>query len=185
SDCRKFGYNYYRIEEVMNDYCRSFTRYYALSGLTTGMGGFAISVSFAGLDSITLAVQLYQLAQRFAILNGFDDSDPLQKGTILNIYFGPLGINAGIKATLKHHLLHADALADDGKASESLLLKVIIRAGESFEKKISSAEVSRLIPVIGGIEGAAINYILARQAGTKMKKNFKRAYFKTWQGEEI
>lgn len=93
-DFRNPTYDYNLIEEIMDEYRLSHARWSAMGGLTTGIGGLTTSITFAGIDTVSLSVQLYRLSERFAILNGFDATDPFQKDKILNIYFGALGINA-------------------------------------------------------------------------------------------
>lgn len=77
----------------MEDYQLSHAQWSSLGGLTTGRGG--TSIAFASLDAASLAIQLYRLAHQFAILNGFDAKDPLQRDQILTICFAALGIDGG------------------------------------------------------------------------------------------
>ena len=180
-DFRNQAPHYEQIEEIMKDYRSSFANSSILGGLTTGIGGFMTSVTFASIDTISLSIQLYRLSQRFAILNGFDGEDPLQKDKMLNIYFEALSLNAVTQATLKHQLLKAGALAGTREASNSLVLKLIMRTGEIFGKNISSKSAGRLVPVVGGLVGASVNYSFAKKTSDAMMDAYKRAYFDTWQ----
>ncbi len=180
-DFRKQAPHYGRIEEVMDDYRSSFANMSILGGLTTGIGGFVTSVTFAGIDTVSLSIQLYRLSQRFAILNGFDGSDPLQKDKMMNIYFEVLGLNAVTQATLKHQLLKASAVAGSRHAGESFVLRIITKIGKAFGAKMSSKNAGRLVPVFGGVVGATVNYSFARRTSEAMKKAYKREYFNTWQ----
>jgi uncharacterized protein (DUF697 family) len=180
-DFRKQAPHYGRIEEVMDDYRSSFYRKAMLSGLTTGIGGFMTSVTFAAIDTVSLSLQLYWMAQRFAILNGFDGSDPLQKDKMMNIYFEVLSLNAVTQATMKHQLLKASAMAGTRHASENMVLRTIVRAGKLMGKNISAKNSGRLVPIFGGVVGATVNYSFTKRASNAMKKAFKREYFNTWQ----
>lgn len=180
-DFRNQGPHYERIETIMDDYRASFKNSSILSGLTTGIGGFTTSVTFAGLDTISLSIQLYRLSQRFAILNGFDGEDPLQQDKMLNIYFESLSLNAITQATLKHQILRAHSAADGGGSSNNLILRAIINIGKLMGENMSSKKAGRFIPIFGGVVGATVNYSFANATSKRMKKAYRRAYFDTWQ----
>src|SRR5699024_4334535 len=179
-DFRSMSPHYDRIEQLMDNYRQSHARWSALGGLTAGIGGFTTAVTFAGIDTISLSIQLYRLSERFAILNGFYGNEPLQKDKMLNIYFEALGINAVVQASLKRQLLQASTIAGSKEASENFILNGIIRVGRLFGRNISSERAGRLIPLVGGAAGAAVNYSFARKTSESMKKAYKRAYFETW-----
>lgn len=179
-DFRAMGPDYGPIEEMMEEYRSSFVSSSTLSGVTTGIGGFFTALTFATVDTITLSIQLYRLAQRFAILNGFDGNNPLQKEKMLNIYFETLGLNAILQAALKHQFLKAQADAENWNASNNMMLQVIIRTGRLLGKRLSSRQAGRLVPVLGGIVGATVNYSFARKVSEKMKEAYKQAYYDTW-----
>jgi hypothetical protein len=183
-DFRDLDHHYERIEEIMDDYRSSYYTWSAMGGLTTGIGGFMTSVTFASVDTVSLSLQLYRLSQRFAILNGFDGNDPLQKDKMMNIYFEALGLNAVTQATLKHQLLKASAVAGSRSASDNFVLKLIIKIGKIFGKNFSSKNAGRFIPIVGGLAGATVNYSFAKKTSDRMKKAYARAYFKTWHNED-
>lgn len=179
-DFRNQTSNYGLIEDIMDDYRLSHARWSAVGGLTTGIGGFTTAITFAGIDTVSLSIQLYRLSERFAILNGFHSEGPLQKDKILTIYFEALGINAVAQATLKHQLLKASALAGSKEVSENFLLNLIIRIARIFGQNISSKKAGRFVPLVGGLAGASVNYSFARKTSETMKEAYKKAYFNTW-----
>ncbi len=166
---------YYRIEDMMKSYKQSFARSSAVAGLTAGIGGFTTSVTFAGISTAFLSFRLFRLAQRFAILNGFDWRDPLHKNKVMNIYFESLGINAVAQGTLKHYLLSAGKLAAKKRTSDKLIYKMIKKTGRLFGTKFSRRRAARFIPVLGGAAGAVTNYSFAKTAANSMQKAFKEA----------
>ena len=184
-DFRDQASDYDRIETIMEDYRLSHARWSSVGGLTTGIGGFTTAVTFASIDTASLAIQLYRLAQRFAVLNGFDGRDPLQKDKMLSIYFEALSINGVAQATLKHQLLKASAVAGSREVSENFVLKVIAKVGKVFGQQISSKRAGRLVPIFGGLVGASVNYSFAKKTSKSMQKAYKRAYFETWHDEEV
>ena len=179
-DFRTIGPNHEPIQALMEEYRSSFINSSTLSGATTGIGGFFTALTFATVDTVSLSIQLYRLAQRFAILNGFDGNDPLQKEKMLNIYFETLGLNAVIQATLKAQFLKAQEDAESFRGSDNMMLDLIIRAGSLFGKRLSSKEAGRLIPVFGGVVGATVNYSIAKKVSQKMKEAYEKAYDDTW-----
>ena len=184
-DFRDQAASYEQIEDIMEDYRLSHARWSSIGGLTTGIGGFTTAVTVAGIDTVSLAVQLYRLAQRFAVLNGFDGRDPLQKDKMLNIYFEALSINGVAQATLKHQLLKASAIAGSREVSENFVLKIIAKIGKVFGQRISSKRAGRLVPIFGGLVGASVNYSFAKRTSKSMQKAYKRAYFETWHDQEV
>lgn len=180
-DFRHMAPHYRRIESMMDNYRSSFANFSILGGLTTGIGGFMTSITFATVDTISLSLQLYRLSQRYAVLNGFDSSNPLHQDKMINIYFEALSLNGVTQATLKHQLLEASAVAGTPHASDSLILRVIVNIGKAMGKDISSKRAGRLVPVFGGVVGATVNYSFARKTSQVLKKAYKRAYFDTWQ----
>ena len=180
-DFRNMAPHYDRIESMMDNYRSSFANTSILGGLTSGIGGLMTAITFATVDTISLSLQLYRLSQRFAILNGFDGSDPLQQDKMLNIYFESLSLNAVTQAALKHELLKASAVAGTRHASDSMVLRAIVNIGKVMGKKVSSRRAGRMVPIFGGIVGATVNYSFARKTSHSMKKAYKHAYFETWQ----
>lgn len=184
-DFRNQAENYHHIEEIMEEYRLTHARWSSLGGLTTGIGGFSTAITFATLDTASLAIQLYRLVQQFAILNGFDGRDPLHEDKMMNIYFEALGINGVVQATLKHQLLKASAVAGSRELSDNFILRVIAKTGKIFGKRISSEQSGKFVPVVGGLVGASVNYTFARKTSDAMKKSYKRAYFETWHDHQI
>lgn len=179
-DFRNKSSSYHLIEEVMENYRESHARWSAMGGLTAGIGGFTTSITFAGIDTVSLSIQLYHLSERFAILNGFDADNPLHKDKILDIYFGALGINAIAQAALKHQLLKAGALTKAGKTSGNFVLNIVVRIAKLMGNNLSSKKAGQLIPLIGGLAGASFNYSFARESSKILKRAYKQAYFDTW-----
>lgn len=179
-DFRDLGPDHEAIERMMEEYRSSFIKSSTVSGLTTGVGGFFTAMTFATVDTVTLSIQLYRLSQRFAILNGFDGTDSLQKDKMINIYFETLGLNAVVQAALKHQFLKAQVDAESWRGSDNMLLQLIIYTGKLLGKRLSSKQAGRLVPVFGGVVGATVNYSFAKKVSQKMKEAYKEAHYKTW-----
>jgi hypothetical protein len=179
-DFRELKPHYNKIEATMEKYRSTFINFSTIRGLASGIGGFTTSLALGSLDVLLTGTQLYRLSQRFAILNGFDETDPIHKDQILQIYLVSLGFDASIRNDLKKRLLNASAVAGTKYISERLLIKLLIRAARKSGKQWLLDNTEKLIPVAGGLIGAAGNYSFASRASEKMKTAYKKAYFKMW-----
>jgi hypothetical protein len=172
--------HYERIEHVMESYRSTFVNVSAIKGLTSGIGGFTTSFTLGGLDMLTTLIQLYRLSERFAILNGFDENDPVQKDQMLQIYLMSLGFDGDILNNLKEQFVNVSAVAGTRYISKRLAVKLLVRAARKSGKRWIFDNAEKLIPVAGGLIGAAGNYSFANRASEKMKTGYKKAYFETW-----
>jgi hypothetical protein len=179
-DFRDQSANYEMIEDIMKDYQLSHAQWSSLGGLTTGMGGVSTSIALASLDAASLAIQLYRLAHQFAVLNGFNAKDPVQKDQILTIYFDALGIDGAARARLKDQFLKARAVAGSRQVSDNFMLKLIIKVGKLLAERLSTRGAGRMVPILGGVVGASVNYTFAKKTSKTMKQAFRRVYFDTW-----
>lgn len=180
-DFRNQAHNYWRIEDVMNQYAGLAARYSAISGATAGIGGLPTAITLGGVDIANMAAQLYRLSQRLAILNGFDPENPLQREKTQEIYLYALGFDGAAQAAIKQQLLRAASIAGKSGAKSNPVLKLIILAAEKLGAQYTSKQAAQLIPFVGGVVGAGVNYTFARVASKKMLEAFKGEYFRTWQ----
>jgi len=183
-DFRNQAHNYWRIEDVMNQYAGLAARYSAISGLTAGIGGLPTAVTLGGVDIANMAAQLYRLCQRLAILNGFDPANPLQQEKTQEIYLYALGFDAAAQALIKQQLVRAASIAGKRGASSNVVLKLVILVAEKVGAKVTTKQAASYIPFVGGAVGAGVSYAFARTAAKKMVDSFKREYFRTWQAEQ-
>jgi hypothetical protein len=180
-DFREQTKNYWRIEDVMEQYSGIASRYSAISGATAGSGGLVTALTLGGVDIVNMAAQLYRLNQRLAILNGFDLTNSLQQDKALEIYLYALGFDAAAQAAIRQQLTRAATIAGKRGAYSNYILRLIIIIAGKLGAKITSNQAAKFIPIVGGVAGAGINYAFAGNAAKKMRVSFKDEYFRTWQ----
>ncbi len=180
-DFRSQAHNYWRIEDLMHEYAGRTARYCAVGGATSGIGGAPTAITLGAADLAHMAAQLYWLCQRFAVLNGFDPENPLQRDRAEEIYLLALGFDAAAQAALKHQLGRAANIAGKRGAYSNYILKLIVLIAEKLGTQITSRQAAKFIPIVGGAFGTTLNYSFARKAASSMSDTFKRDYFRTWQ----
>lgn len=176
-DFRNKKNDYGQIESLMREYVDSSSSSNALTGISTGLGGFTTAVTLGSLDLASVSLMLYRLSQQLAILNGLDLNEALNKNKAQKIYFTTLGFNAATQSLLRKKLLRATSMASTKSASKNILLKFIVITSKMLGRKLSYKSAGRMIPIIGGAAGAWINYTYTREAGYQMIKAYKKDYF--------
>lgn len=177
-DFRDKKNDYGQIEDLMREYVDSSSSSNALTGLSTGLGGFTTAVTLGSLDLASVSLILYRLSQQLAILNGLDLNEAMNKKKAQEIYFTTLGFNAATQSLLRKKLLRATSMASTKSASKNMLLKFIVITSKMLGMKLSYKSAGRMIPIIGGAAGAWINYTYTREAGDQMIKAYKKDYFR-------
>lgn len=176
-DFKNKGNDYKFIEILMQEYVDSSSTSNALTGISTGIGGFTTAITLGSLDLISVSVVLYRLSQQLAILNGLDLNEALDRKKTQDIYFSTLGFNAAIQTVLRKKLLQATVMAESKRASQNALLKFIVISARMLGTRLSYRNAGRMIPFIGSATGAWINYTYTQSAGTQMMKAFREEYF--------
>ncbi len=171
--------DYVTIEDLMQEYVDSSSTSNALSGISTGIGGYATAITLGSLDLISVSVMLYRLSQQLAILNGLDIQEALDREKTQDIYFTTLGFNATTQGVLRKKLLEATSVAGTKAASNNALLKFIVISARTLGTRLSYKNAGRMIPFIGGATGAWINYTYTQSAGNQMMNAFREEYFKS------
>ena len=169
--------DYKEIESLMQEYVDSSSTSNALTGISTGLGGYATAITLGSLDLISVSVMLYRLSQQLAILNGLDINEALEREKAQDIYFTTLGFSAATQSVLRKKLLTATNVAGTKAASKNALLKFIVISARKVGTTLSYKNAGRLVPLIGGITGAWINYTYTQTAGDKMMDAFRERYF--------
>jgi hypothetical protein len=180
-DFRRQPHKYWRIEDLMNHYADSAARNSSIGGFTAGFGGLPTVVALGSADLTNMAAQLYRLAQRLAILNGFDIDSPLEQEKAHQIYLTALGFDSAAQAVLRQQMASAAAKAGKPWARSNYVIKLILAVAQKLGVTITTKQAGKLIPIVGGAIGATVNYQFAKSAGQKMIRSFKDEYFRTWQ----
>lgn len=171
--------NYQTIENLMQGYVDSSSSSNALTGITTGWGGYATAITLGSLDLVSVSVMLYRLSQQLAVLNGLDIHEAMDKEKAQDIYFTTLGFSTATQALLRKKLLKATSVAGTKAASKNALLKFIVISARTLGARLSYQNAGRMIPIIGSAAGAWINYTYTQTAGEQMINAFREEYFQS------
>lgn len=169
--------DYGEIENLMNQYIAIYARYSAIGGSTSGIGGFATSITLGGLEILSSAIQLYRLSQRFAVLNGFDPENPLHKDKARSIYLDAIGFKAATETAVKLTLLGSSIISQDWM----LVNKLVSAIKRLSNQGNASQRLPYFIPLVGGAVGAYSSYSYAYDTGNSMRDAFKEFYQEEWQ----
>jgi hypothetical protein len=181
-DFSKQAMNYWRIDDIAEEYVSRTARWCAGSGATSGVGGIATSITLGTGDIAHMAARLYWLCQRLAVLNGFDPENPLQRDRAQEVYLVALGFDSAAQALIKQQVAQAVKIAGKRGARSNYILKLIIYVAYKLTgKQITTKYAAQFLPVVGGVAGGTLNYFFAKKAGQKMKELFRDDYFRTWQ----
>ncbi|NBC35907.1 EcsC family protein [Novosphingobium sp. FSY-8] len=182
ADFANNAHNYTYIERLSQKYADTCAKYCAASGLTSGVGGITTTITLAGADIANMAAQLYWLNQKLALLNGFEPENDLHNQRSQAIFMTALGIEqtaqAAIRATVAK--VAAENLAKKGPASAPVI-RLIMEIAKIIGVKITKIQAGKLIPIIGGVIGASLNYYFSTQMSKKMMNDYKSDYFDRWQ----
>lgn len=170
--------SYGTIENLMQEYVDSSSMSNALTGISTGIGGYTTAITLGSLDLISVSVMLYRLSQQLAILNGLNLHEALDKEKAQDIYFTTLGFNAATQTVLRRKLLKATSIAGTKSASKNAVLKFIVISAKTLGTNLSYKNAGRMIPLIGSAAGAWINYTYTQTAGNQMMNAFREEYFR-------
>ena len=182
SDFVQQAHNYAYIEKISDKYSATATKLCAVSGLTTGIGGLATTLTLAGADIANMAAQLYRLNQKLAIINGFDPANELHSERAQTIYITSLGIDVSAQAGIRALVTKAatENLAKRGPASAPAI-RLVMEVTKVFGIKITKMQAGKLVPFIGGAIGAGVNYTVSKSIAQKMMADYKSDYFDRWQ----
>jgi hypothetical protein len=181
-DFSKQPHNYVFIEKLMNKYATLAASYSAASGASSGIGGVATTVALAGADISNMAAQLYRLNQKCAVLNGYDINNPIHTEQTQLIYLKALGFDAAAMTAIRSQMAKAAAeqISKKGPAS-SLVIRLIMLVAKQLGVTITKQQAVKLVPLIGGVLGAGVNYQFVQSASRTMITEYKLDYFDRWQ----
>ena len=181
-DFRKQAMNYWRIDDIADEYVSRTARWCAGSGATSGVGGIFTSITLGAGDIAHMAARLYWLCQRLAVINGFDPENPLQRDRAQEVYLIALGFDSAAQALIKQQIAQAAKIAGKRGARSNYILKLIgFVVVKLTGKQITTKTAAQFLPVVGAVAGGTLNYFFAKKAAQKMKELFRDDYFRTWQ----
>lgn len=182
SDFPKQAHNYWRIDDLADEYVNRTARWCAASGASSGVGGAVTAITLGSADIAHMAARLYWLCQRLAVLNGFDPDNPLQRDRAQEIYMLALGFDGAAQTLIKQQLAKAANIAGKSGSRSNYILKfIMLVVARSSGKEITTKTAAKFLPLVGAVAGGSVNYFFAKKAGRKMKELFRDDFFRTWQ----
>ena len=182
SDFVNNAHNYAYIEKLSSKYAGNAAKLCAASGVTSGIGGLATTLTLAGADIANMAAQLYRLNQKLALLNGFDPENELHSQRAQTIFMTALGSDAAAQGSIRAIVTGAakENLAKRGPASQPAV-RLIMEVAKVLGLRITKVQAGKLVPVVGGLVGGGVNYLFAKAIAKKMLADYKSDYFDRWQ----
>ena len=177
--------NYRRIEDLSDSYGDYAARNSAVTGLASGIGGWATMITIGGVDIVNMAAQLYRLNQRVAYLNGFDPNNPHDAELAREIYLYSLGFDKAAVISIQTMMNRAAQIAGKSGAKSNPVLKLIMTVAKYLGKDINTKKAAKYIPVVAGILGGGINFAFAKYASSEIQKRYKEEFFRKVQTESI
>lgn len=170
-------------DEVINYETNKVSSVSFLAGLP---GGFAMAATIPG-DVIQYFVHVVIIMQKLAYLYGFDDfelndfsinDDTFNQIMIfLGVMSGVQGTNAGVKivadAAAKKVLRSIPQKALTKGTIYPIVKKVTTSVGLKMTKDIFAKNISKVVPVVGGVVSGGITYAMFKPGCRKLQKSFK------------
>jgi hypothetical protein len=175
-------HNYVFMEKLMMKYATLTATYCAVSGATSGIGGFATTVALVGVDIAHMAAQLYRLNQKIAILNGFNPQNPIHDQKSQEIYLKALGFDGATQTAIRTTIVKvaAENTAKSGP-SKNVAIRLLMEVAKLLGLKLTKAQTVKLFPFVGAALGGGLNYLFAKNAARAMIAYYKSDYFDRWQ----
>ena len=131
----------------------------ALQGAGLGMGGFATVVPDMGI----LAVICMRMIQKLSLLYGFEYATEEETAALWIAAASAAGLDLG-----------RDFL--EKEVVERFVPRVMERVAVRMGAEVAEKWTARLIPVVSGAIGAALNYYFIRAWGRRAKKHFRERH---------
>lgn len=185
ADFRYQAEQYHQLEMLMKRYIYLAALGSATSGAATGVGGIGTRLPLRGADIGNMAAQTYRLAQKLAIINGFDPTNPAHDEQITDIYLGALGFDESARETIKTQLFRKEKLTWKNSLYRLKAGRLIFNVAGKLAQKATFRQASRLMPGVSLVAGGVSNYRFADRAADYMLDAFKTAYFAQWHNQDF
>jgi hypothetical protein len=148
-----------RIDPIADGAIKASMRIAGLEGAGFGMGGFVL----LGPDMGALAVIVVRMLQKLSLLHGFEYSSEEQSALLWLAAASAAGVDLGRDFIEK-------------QAIERIVPRIIERMAARMSAEMVEQWASRIVPVVSGALGAALNYYFVRQWGHRAKEHFRQRH---------
>lgn len=167
---------YPRLQQLMNQYVKNASRYSALTGASSGFGGFVSAVTFASVDLVNIAAQLYRLNQKLALVHGLDITNVELQPQLQQIYLQSLGFDAKAQEVILGKV-KIDQNVLGHEAVKSFSVQLVKEVAKHLAVKLSRKQAAKVIPFLGAAVGGGANYWFTQRSGKAMMDAYQRLYF--------
>jgi hypothetical protein len=163
----------YGINPVVLDYIADQTisagmKLAAAEGLGLGLGGLFTALPDIGvLSAITM-----RMLQKLSLVYGFEYSTDAEIAELWIAAASAAGVNLG-KELLEKEVIE--------KFVPRAMELIAVKAGADIGEKWAA----RMVPIVSGVFGSALNYYFVRQWGRRAKRHFRERHMRIRHGEEF
>jgi uncharacterized protein (DUF697 family) len=148
-----------RIDPIADATIKRSMRIAGLEGAGFGLGGFVLLAPDMGV----LAAIVVRMLQKLSLLHGFDYSSEEESALLWLAAASAAGVDLGRDFIEK-------------QAIERIVPRIIERIAARMSAEMVEQWASRLVPVVSGAMGAALNYYFVRAWGRRAKEHFRRRH---------
>lgn len=167
---------YPRLQPLMNQYVKTASRYSALTGASSGFGGFVSAVTFASVDLVNIAAQLYRLNQKLALVHGHDITNAELQHQLQQIYLQALGFDEQAQEVILGKI-KIDQNVLGHEAVKSFSVQLVKEVAKHLAVKLSRKQAAKVIPFLGAAVGGGANYWFTQRSGKAMIQAYQQFYF--------
>ncbi len=147
------------VDVIANQTVRAATRFAALEGTGLGMGGMLMVIPDLGILSATTI----RMIQKLSLLHGFKYSTGEEMARLWVAAASAAGVDLG------RELIEKEGI-------ERFVPRVVERIAAKMSCEVVEKWSARLIPVVSGALGGALNYYFVREWGRRARRHFREKH---------
>ncbi len=156
------------VDELADQAISAAGKIAALEGVGLGMGGMLTLVPDMGI----LSAIVIRMIQKLSLLHGFTYATDEEVATLWLAAASAAGLDLGREWVEK-------------EAVERLVPRVIERIAARMSAEMCEKWTARLVPVVSGALGGALNYYFVRQWGRRAKRHFRERHLQVRAGMNL
>lgn len=167
------------LDGLADQYIRNAKLMTSLSGAGLGAGGLVL----AGPELSILSASIVRLAQRLAVVYGFDYQSPAESLHVWSAIARALGVENITDGTSKVAVRSIPKLLATGPARSGVFKSLIRMIAARLGLLVTERGLARALPLVGAGVAAVSNYQLIRDLGGKIQGYFRERHI-TWKVEK-
>lgn len=167
------------LDSLADQYIRNAKLMTSLSGAGLGAGGLVL----AGPELSILSASIVRLAQRLAVVYGFDYKSPAESLHVWSAIARALGVENITDGTSKVAVRSIPKLLATGPARSGVFKSLIRMIAARLGLLVTERGLARALPLVGAGVAAVSNFQLIRDLGGKIQGYFRERHI-TWKVEK-